>query len=105
MAQTKAGKKKSPGKPVRERIINAYKEYVLIEGKQPPSVFKFMHDQKMKESEFYDYFGSFPALERAVWKDYCQMAINSVKSDEVYSTFSSREKLLSFYYTLLGDAC
>jgi len=101
MAQTKTGKGKSSKVTDREKIINSYKEHLLLEGKQPASVFKFMHNLKMQESVFYDYFGSFEALERAIWKDYCQNAINAVRSDEVYGSFSSREKLLSFYYTLL----
>ncbi len=101
MAKSNRGTKTTRAKSDREMIKDAYKEYMLLEGHKPASVFKFMRDLKMEEPVFYNYFGSFQALERAIWKDYCQTAINSVKSDKVYDTFSSREKLLSFYYTLL----
>ncbi len=60
-----------------------------------------MHSLKMKESDFYEYFGSFKALERAVWTDYLRITVNTLRSDDAYMTFSSREKLLSFYYTLM----
>ncbi len=103
MAQAKATKTrtKKSGISNREKIISAYKENVLVEGKAPHTVFQFMHSLKMKESDFYEYFGSFKALERAVWTDYLRITVNTLRSDDAYMTFSSREKLLSFYYTLM----
>ena len=103
MPQTKSQKKKSTGKKPsdREQIVSAYKEHVLVEGKKPNSVFQFARSLDMREATFYDYFGSFAALERAIWKDYLQVTLDAIRADKAYDSFSSREKLLSFYYTLL----
>ena len=103
MAQAKTAKSKTSRSqiPEREKIVQAYKEHVLTEGRPPHSVFQFMHGMKMKESVFYDYFGSFKSLERAVWTDFFKKTYESIVADEAYATFTSREKLLSFYYTLL----
>jgi AcrR family transcriptional regulator len=103
MAQAKtakAGSKKTETSD-REKIISAYKERVLLEGHAPHTVFQFMHSLKMKESDFYTYFGSFKALERAVWSDYFRITVATLRQDDSYMSFSSREKLLSFYFTLI----
>ncbi|MFQ3214914.1 MAG: competence protein ComGC, partial [Marivirga sp.] len=41
------------------KILDAYKHYVLDHGHEPPSVYKFTSDLKIKESVFYNHFNSF----------------------------------------------
>ena len=65
--------KKSKAKPkteaiTSEKIVADFRDYVLTEGKQPASVYKFCKDHGFKEDEFYQYFGSFDALEKSIWK-------------------------------------
>lgn len=102
MPETK-GKKRTQEKTKdnRQMIIDAYKQHLLFEGKPPHSVFQFMHSLKMPEAPFYDHFASFKSLERSIWKDYLHRTIEAITSDKNYASFNSREKLLSFYYTLL----
>ena len=54
----------------KEKIQNAYVDYILTEGKQPASVFSFAKKNKFAEEEFYKYFGSFNTIEGSVWTDF-----------------------------------
>ncbi len=83
-----------------DKIISGYRDYLLSEGKQPASVFKFCKDQGFKEDEFYQYFGSFEALEKSIWKEYIDQTRSGMEADENYHSFSTREKILTFYFML-----
>lgn len=83
----------------KEKIQNAYIDYILTEGKQPISVFSFAKKNKMAEEEFYKYYGSFDAIEADVWTEFFVKTIAEVKEQEVWQQYSAREKALSFYYS------
>jgi hypothetical protein len=93
-------RKKSTSKISESGILRAYREYLLTEGKKPASVFKFCRDNGLKEIDFYSYFASFEALEKSIWKNYAKDVLSSLTGDSSYPKFSSREKILSFYFTL-----
>lgn len=82
-----------------EKIRKAYTEYVLENGKQPISVFQFAKKLKIAETEFYNYYASFDAIEADIWFTFFQEARQTVEADETYQGYSVREKLLAFYYT------
>jgi hypothetical protein len=82
-----------------EKIRKAYTEYVLENGKQPTSVFQFAKKLKIAESEFYDHYASFDAIEADVWLALFNDTKTTVEADSTYQTYSVREKLLAFYYT------
>ncbi len=105
MESTSARKtsKKGAAIPPESRIQLAYVDYILMNGQRPPSVFKFTHDIGIKESGFYDHFGSFEGVERSVWKDFFERTLQRLLGDNAYSAFSIREKLLAFYYTLFEE--
>lgn len=84
-----------------EKIRKAYTEYVLENGKQPTSVFQFAKKLKLAESEFYDHYASFDAIEADVWLALFNDTQRTVEADPTYQTYSVREKLLAFYYTWL----
>ncbi len=100
METAKKSKKKADSAITEERIINAYREYVLTEGKKPYSVYSFAKANEMKEEDFYSFFGSFDALESSLWKNYILKVSERLKMDETYSAYSVREKVLAFYFTL-----
>ncbi len=100
MLTTKKSKKKPESVSIAETIIKAYREYVLTQGKKPASVFSFTKDNGMKEEDFYSYFGSFEALERSLWKGYIVQVKEKLTTDSTYISFSVREKILAFYFTL-----
>lgn len=97
---TRKTKKKAAGS-LEEKIINAYTEYLLTQGAQPASVYKFCLDLGIQEDEFYDHFGSFEGLERHIWKQYITGTISRLRADKSFDQFSVQEKVLAFYYTLL----
>lgn len=82
-----------------ERLISSYMEYVLINDKEPRSVFKFCKENNITEDEFYNYFGSFEGLKQGIWKKFFSGTISLLNSSPEYNGFATREKLLTFYYT------
>ncbi len=83
-----------------EKILADYRDYVLSEGKQPASVYKFCKDLGFKEDEFYQHFGSFEGLEKSIWKGYIDDTRSRMENDEDYQGFTTREKILTFYFSL-----
>jgi hypothetical protein len=98
----KANKKSAIIAP-ESRIQLAYIDYLLNHGQRPPSVFKFAQDLGIKEEDFYSHFGSFDGLERSIWKGFIERSILRLQTDNAYSGFSVREKVLAFYYTFFED--
>jgi hypothetical protein len=86
-----------------DKIRAAYVEYLLTNGKQPPSVYKFCLDLGIKEEAFYSGFGSFDAIDKDIWASIINKTVSALQSDKTFATFSSREKILSFYYALLEN--
>jgi len=101
MEKTKKSRTKSSEGVSAEKIKSTFKEFFLINGKKPASIYKFCLDLGIREDEFYSHYGSFEGLEKSIWKDFMDEAISRVKSDKSFSTFSTREKILGLYYTLL----
>lgn len=100
METTKKAKSKPTTGSSGDKIAKAYREYLLTEGKQPASVFKFCKDIGISEDEFYKHFGSFDALEKGIWKAFIDKTRKRLESDESYASFSAREKILTFYFAL-----
>lgn len=83
----------------QEIIQNAYIDYVLTHGKKPASVYVFAKDNGMAEEEFYKYYASFDGIEADVWKEFFNKTISQIKLQEIWPTYSAREKALSFFYS------
>ena len=97
-AITAAKKTKNRQSP-EQKIKSAYIEYVLEHGSKPSSIFKFVKELKVKEEVFYDHFNSFQNIEKTIWLDMFRQTIDTISSEEVYTEYSAREKLLAFFYT------
>lgn len=103
MEKTKTSKKsrvKAKTSSVSDTIKNAYIEYLLLNGKQPSSVYKFCLDLGIKEEVFYTHYGSFEALEKIIWKGFMDQATHSLQADKGFADFNAREKMLALYFTL-----
>ncbi|HCM76584.1 MAG TPA: hypothetical protein DIS90_09395 [Cytophagales bacterium] len=96
----KSAKKKKPTINT-DQIKAMYIEYVLEHEKKPASVYKFCKAIGIKEDAFYKSYGSFKALEKAIWQEYAETTIRRLKEDSNYPSFSAREKVLAFYFTLV----
>ena len=87
----------------RNKIIEGYILYILENGHEPVSVFKFAKSLKMKEEAFYGFFTSFDGIKKAVWELIFEKTVEDLESQEVYKTYASREKLLGFFFTWIEE--
>jgi len=83
----------------KEDVISYYMEYVLEQGKKPNSVYAFAKDNNFEESEFYQFFGGFEAVEKNIFKTFFDNTILALEKSKDYDSFEPRNKLLSFYFT------
>jgi AcrR family transcriptional regulator len=100
METTKKSSRKAKGAD-RDKILTAFRHTLLREGKYPVSVYTFCESIGIRENAFYEYFGSFDAIEKEIWKGYVQSVAKSLHTDKSFAGFSVREKILAFYFTLL----
>ncbi|RXP61923.1 TetR/AcrR family transcriptional regulator [Lutibacter sp. HS1-25] len=84
-------------------IIASYMNYVLENEASPKSVYAFAKASNFEESIFYNYFGSFESLEKAIFKAFFNNALQALENSEEYPTFDARNKLLSFYFTFFEN--
>jgi AcrR family transcriptional regulator len=100
-AKSKKTKASETPDDLRMRLIDAYKVYMLINGEPPKSIFSFCRENKIREDEFYNHFGSFDSLEKAIWQSFIENTLTVLNQSPEYNDYRFREKLLSFYYTLI----
>lgn len=84
-------------------IISSYMNYVLENESSPKSVYAFAKASNFDESLFYNYFGSFESLEKAIFKAFFDNTIQAIDKSEEYLIFDARNKLLSFYFTFFEN--
>lgn len=94
-------KAKAKPKMTAETIADTYIDYVLTNNEPPKSVYSFSKDIGISEAEFYNYFASFEAIESNVWELLTSETITLSTAQEIWSQYSSREKLLSFFYSYI----
>ncbi|RQO72412.1 hypothetical protein DBR43_14545 [Pedobacter sp. KBW06] len=82
-----------------QQIKNAYIDYVLINDEKPKSVYSFVKKLKITEADFYEFYASFESIEKNVWVDLTLETINAIEEQEVWSQYSSRERILAFFYS------
>ena len=84
-------------------IISWYMEYVLDHGKQPNSVLSFAKANNFEEAVFYQFFGSFDAIESGIFTAFFHNTHDILEKSEEYESFNSRNKLLTFYFTFFEN--
>ncbi len=85
------------------QLIDRYMDYVLEHHKSPDSVYAFARENNMEEAQFYEFFGSFKALEQQIFKTFFDNTLTVLKKSEEFQSFDARNKLLSFYYTFFEN--
>lgn len=83
------------------QIQDAYIDYVLTHNEEPASVYAFAKNLGTTEQEFYNFYSSFIGVEKAIWSDLTIRAIEEIQQQEVWATYSSREKILAFFYAYI----
>jgi hypothetical protein len=94
------GKKKTITK---ENIYSMYMDYVLSKGETPKNVYIFSKENNFEESLFYQYFGSFEAVENSIFAAFFDNTMALLEGNEDYAGFDNRNKLLSFYFTFFEN--
>ena len=84
----------------KEKISEAYGHFVQDRGKEP-SIEQLIKEANCEESEFYAHFSNISSLRKGLWRHFADKTIERVQAEEVYSSYSAREKALSFFYTLI----
>ena len=84
-----------------QQIQDAYIDYVLTKNEPPKSVYIFAKNIGITEAEFYAFYSSFIAVEKAVWADLTTQTIAEIEAQEVWATYSAREKVLAFFYAYI----
>lgn len=82
-----------------QNIISLYMKFILENGERPKSMYVFAKKSKMKESEIYDCFGSFEAIEKSIFKAFFDNTKALLDKNKEYQNFDAKNKLLSFYFT------
>lgn len=90
----------APKKKIKaDDIISLYMDYYLENGEAPKSVYHFAKVNNFEEKDFYQFFGSFEAIDNYVFKAFFDQTVKLLEKSEEYATFDPRNKLLSFYFT------
>lgn len=84
-------------------IITFYMDYVLDNGHKPKTIYAFTKANNFEEQKFYEFFGSFEALEKNIFKAFFDNTHNALEKNEDYLSFDARNKLLSFYFTFFEN--
>jgi hypothetical protein len=82
----------------KKEIREAYIKYWLENGKKPVSVYTFVQGLGLAETDFYDKYASFEAVEKDIWRGIFDETLEKLKADETYRAYGVREKLLAFYF-------
>lgn len=94
---------KAKTKVSMESIFSAYTDYVLEHGEQPKSVYTFTKLNGMDESDFYQFFGGFEAIEKMSFSYLFNNTIQTIEKSKDYKKLDARGQLLTFYYTLFEN--
>ncbi|QOD62005.1 TetR/AcrR family transcriptional regulator [Polaribacter haliotis] len=83
----------------KDKLISWYMEFVLENNHAPKSVFSFAKENNFEESDFYKFYGSFEAIEEAIFSEFFQHTLKVLHKSEDFESYDARNKLLSFYFT------
>lgn len=87
----------------RNDIILFYMDYVLEHNQQPKSIYSLAKHNNFEESKFYEFFSTFEAVEKHVFKAFHENTIITLQKSKDYTGFEPREKLLSYYFTFFEN--
>lgn len=82
-----------------DKMIELYMDFVLEHETFPKSIFKFCKENKIKEAEFYSFFGSFEALQKGIWNKFHSNTLSLIDKNKEYGSFSNKDKMLTYFYT------
>ena len=84
-------------------LVELYMGYVLEHNQAPKSIYSFSKSNGFDEAKFYSFFGNFEALENAIFSLFFKNTLATLETSKEYSSFDSRNQLLSFYFTFFEN--
>jgi hypothetical protein len=87
----------------KENLVALYMDAVLDHNEVPQSVYSFAKMNHFEESEFYRFFGSFEALEAAIYELFFEKTMKTLDKSKEYNNYDAMNQLLSFYFTFFGN--
>ena len=87
----------------QKTLVELYMDYVLEHNHAPKSIYSFSKHNGFEEAEFYTFFGNFESLEKSIFTQFFTNTIKTLESSKDYSTYDSRNQLLSFYFTFFEN--
>lgn len=85
-----------------DALITQFVDYVKEHG-YPKSIHKFCKATKTNEGSFYKIGGSFTRLEKLFWTQQFQLTLSAIEREEIYDSYSAREKMLAFFFTFIEN--
>jgi AcrR family transcriptional regulator len=86
-----------------EKIINAFIEFQLLNGRKPHSVLELTKKLKTEESSFYEHFSSLDKITQEIPVLALKTALKRIETDDNFQEFTGREKLLGLFFTLFEE--
>lgn len=86
-------------KITEEIIIAKYMDYVLEHETIPKSIYKFCKVAKIKEEEFYLFYGSLDSLQKGIWEQFFVNTMTVMANNKEFEGFSNKDKMLTFFFT------
>ncbi|MFN5418367.1 MAG: hypothetical protein ACK5B9_15015 [Flavobacteriia bacterium] len=87
----------------KDKIIKAYIEFELLNGRKVNSVLELCKKIKLEEKEFYKHFKSLDALAKTIPLQLLLTTKERLLADENFETYSGREKILALFFTLFEE--
>ena len=85
----------------KQAYFDLYSEWVERKKHRPVTVYQFLKNTDFAEPHFFGLFKSIQDLERQLLSACFDITMQSLSADPVYLSYTVREKLLSFYFTLI----
>jgi len=80
-------------------IVKKYMDYVVSYYGYPRSVYQFCKESKIREEDFYQFFGSLDSVNRCIWNTFFSTTIDAIHRNDEYGKLSNKDKMLTFFYT------
>lgn len=87
----------------KENWLEWYSDYLLSNGKRPENVYVFSKKNKCSESDFYQHFSGFEALEKEYLVYFVNKSWELSLKIEGFENKLAKEKLLNFYFILFEN--
>ncbi len=86
-----------------QKIVNAYREHILVHGTEPASIYSFCKGIGIEESEFYEHFNDFDQVADAFWTAVFESVVAATMQEDEYDSYSVQERFLTFYYNFFEE--